>query len=116
MTADKKEGISAEEWRSNQAALRAVRDEDSAQFRLTLKRKIAGLFGAEYVPENAKAMTVKMAKFLVENGLLDKPTWHDKSTLHLDLFMTEDLAVAYTRIKQSRKAAEPEIDPDNCPF
>lgn len=94
-----KPAISAEEWRANRAAVKAVRDEDSAEFRLTLKRKIATMLGTEYRPENAQKMNTKMAAFLVKEELLAKPEWHNKSTLHLDHFLTEELAEAYTALK-----------------
>jgi hypothetical protein len=111
-----KEPISKCEWGANQTAVNIVRDEDSAEFRLKLKRKIATVLGSDYNPGNAKSMHVKMATHLIKIGLLTKPEWHSKSTLHLDHFPTEDLAECYTAIKENAKPPELVIDPDLCPF
>lgn len=114
-----KEPIPAAEWRANMAATKAVKEEDSAEFRLTLKRKIAVMLGTEYRPENAKRMHTKLAVYLVGEELLARPEWHEKSTLHLDHFLTEELAECYNFLKSMTTKPKPnleEVADDEDPF
>lgn len=98
-----KDPITKEEWRANQAAIKVVRDEDAAEFRLIIKKKLVKLAGREWDPKWAN---FNLTAILVKNGYLEKPTWHDRSTLTLDHYPLEELSALYMRIKSLTKKVE----------
>ena len=105
-----KEPISTTEWKANQCAVNSVRAEDAEDLRQMLKRKLKAAVGSH---PNPLQHSIKMAAYLIKRSALTKPGWHEKSTLTLEHFGTEEIAAAYTKIKSQTKKEE--VD-DNEPF
>lgn len=103
-----KDPISIGEWKSNQAVVNLVRAEDSDELRTMLKNKLKALVGSH---PNPLQHSTKMAAWLIKKGLLIKPDWHERSTLTLEHFLTEELAEAYTNLKSRTKKEEINEDP-----
>lgn len=98
-----KEPIRAAEWKANQAAVRAARDGGDSLLRRKIANNLADLIGRSGDP---LAQSVGITKVLLEKGYLKKPAWHERSTLYLNVFPTDELLAAYNWIKHG-------IAPDN---